>query len=346
MRHNPVFPQDSPWQRCYNDFLRQLSRTHSHATEVAYAGVLSRFFADTSRTPEQYSRSDIEAFIYAKSDKTWTKSGDGAVAGATVNFRLSVISSFYHYASTYEIINTNGQSEFLLQRPSPTTGIKHVSIDRSPKGLTYEELVQLFSVISRDSLIGIRDRAILILTFWSARRRSEIAELLYGDIQATSFPDGKGGTRSGYMYFFHGKGRKTIRDCAELPMPAKEAIDWYLIASGRIDTIQPDDPLFLAIGREEGQGGNVRPGEVRKLTQSAIAKRIVLYARQAGLPHVTLHTLRHTATKTRYESGEDLRSLQHLLRHASISTTDLYIRSLVGTEDPGYKLLDGKYWQL
>src|SRR6266568_3522877 len=116
-----LFTPDSPWERCYTDFLRQVSRSRSHATQVAYAGVLSRFFCDATKSPEQYTRQDVEDFIYGKSDKTWTRSADGSVTPATTNFRLSVISSFYRYAATYQM---GYDTHTLLQHPSPTIALE------------------------------------------------------------------------------------------------------------------------------------------------------------------------------------------------------------------------------
>lgn len=315
------------WEQCLHDFLRSME-VRSVQTSVSYASTLRRFLVEYE--PDKVTRREVENFIHSGSHPKV----------ATINKRLSTLSSFYKYASSYV---PEGETEPLWKLASPTIGITRGKPERSPKGLSYEELTQFFAVIPQDRLIGIRDKAILILTFWTARRRSEIAGLLYGDIQPALFPGGERGMRQGWSYSFRGKGQKSIRDSQELPQPAKDAIDWYLIASGRMETIQPGDPLFTAIGREEGQGGNVRPGEVRKLSAKGIANRIVLYARMAGLPHVSFHTFRHAAAKARYEAGSDVREIQHLLRHSSLATTDLYLRTLVGKEDKGANLLDEKY---
>ncbi len=318
---------ETAWEQCLRDFLRTMA-VCSQDTSASYCGTLRRFFAQ--HTPDTVTRRDVEAFAYAHH-------AHGAPSIATINLRLSAISSFYRYASMYV---PAGKTEPLWKLANPTLGIVRGKPEYSPKGLTFEELTRLFSVIPQDSLIGIRDRAVLLLVFWSARRRSEISELLYGDIQSASFPDGHGGMRQGWTYSFRSKGHKSERDSQELPQPAKNAIDWYLIASGRIQTIQSGDPLFTAI-----EGGNVKRGEVRRLSARGIVNRITYYAKRAGI-HASLHTLRHTSAKARYESGEDIRSIQHLLRHQNLSTTDVYLRSLVGTEDPGAKLLEEKYRHL
>lgn len=333
MQHNPVFPHGSPWQRCYADFLRQLSRTHSHATEVAYAGVLSRFFCG-GKSPDQYNRADVENFIYGKSDKSWTRSQDGSVRPATTNFRLSVLSSFYRYASTYE-----HEGQHLLQRPSPTTGVHRKQPDRTHRTLTDDELRAFFAAIP-DTVLGLRDRALFCFYFFAARRRAEIQRLRWKDIQRSAT------VSSGVVFHFRGKGKSYLDDSIELPTPVIEALMRYLEASGRLETIRPGDPLFVAIGREPGYGGNVKQGEVRALTEAGIIRRMEHYARLAGIEHISLHMFRHASVRARYAEGEDIRSLQHLLRHESLATTDIYLRTLVGTKDDGARLLAAKWGDL
>ncbi len=50
--------------------------------------------------------------------------------------------------------------------------------------------------------------------------------------------------------------------------------------------------------------------------------------------------------RQRYEAGEDVRSLQHLSRHSNIATTDIYIRGIMGTADPGASLLEERFAHL
>ncbi len=336
MPQEHLFDHDSPWQRCYTDFLRQLSRSPSHATQVAYAGVLRRFFCDATKSPEQYTRQDVEDFIYGASDKTWTRSPDGTVTPATTNFRLSVLSSFYKYAATYR---SGDHTHTLLQHPSPTTGVHRQQPERTHRALTDDELRAFFGAIP-DTVLGLRDRALFCFYFFAARRRSEIQRLRWKDIQRSST------VSSGWQFHFRGKGKSYLDDSIELPTPVVEALMRYLESSGRLDTIKPDDPVFVAIGREAGQGGNVKPGELRALTEAGIVRRLEHYARLAGIEHISIHMFRHSSVRERYSQGEDIRSLQHLLRHESLATTDIYLRTLVGTKDDGAKLLAAKWSDL
>jgi hypothetical protein len=78
---------------------------------------------------------------------------------------------------------------------------------------------------------GLRDRAIFLLYFWTARRREEIARLHWGDIEQATIVDEFGGRKQGWRYRFYGKVKGGQQDMAELPMPAKIAIDRYLRAA-------------------------------------------------------------------------------------------------------------------
>jgi len=315
---------DIHWKHCLADYLRSL---RSAATRESYFTVLSRFFS-LHPEPQVVTKRDIEAFMRVHFPDPH-RTTQGELAAATQNQRIAALSSFYKYASSYV---PEGQEEALWNKANPTSGIVRGKAEKSPKGLTLEQLERLFSQISDVTLIGIRDKAVLLLYFWTARRRSEISGLLYGDIIETSFPDEQGGMRKASVLAFRGKGHQSEVDHQEIPQNALDAITWYLAASGRDQNIQSGSPLFTSVVH----------GKERPLSASAIAKRIHHYAQLAGL-RASLHTLRHASAKARYEAGSDIREIQHLLRHQSLHTTDLYLRSLVGTEDKGARLLGDKF---
>ncbi len=279
--------------------------------------------------PEDYTREDVEKFIHRPS-------ADGkAPAVSTVNQRLSALRSFYSYASTYTIEGPDGHPVAILRHPAPTSGFKHGRADRVYRAMSYEEFSQFFAVIPKDTALGLRDRSIFLFYFWTARRRAEIQRLTWGDIEQGIIIDEGGRRRIGWLYHFRNKGSSTQDDVAELPEAAKVALDKYLIASGRMATIQPGDPLFVA------EGSNT------PLSFVAIFKRMKTYLRASHLDGrgFSIHSFRHTAARMRYASGEDIRSLQRLLRHASIGTTDLYLRILSGSANSGAKLLEDKFNQ-
>jgi site-specific recombinase XerD len=265
-----------------------------------------------------------------------------------MNQRLAILSSFYKFAATFTIAGLDGRPQVLLQHPSPTIGIRHRKPDRQYRAFSDDELDLFFDVIPTDTVKGLRDRAIFLLYFWTARRREEIARLRWGDIEQGIIVDEKGRRRQGWRYRFRGKGTRGQEDIAELPNPAKVAIDRYLIASRRMNHMRSDDPLFVAIGPEQGggkRGVTLPPDDHTPLTSRAISHALKTYARLAGVDaeRLSIHSWRHTAAQKRYEAGEDVRSLQRLLRHSNIATTDIYVRGLMGTADPGASLLEDRF---
>jgi len=312
---------DSHWKQCIADYLRSL---RSSATRESYFTVLSRFFS-LHPEPQKITKRDIEAFMRVHfPDPHRTTQGELAIA--TQNQRVGAIGSLYRFASSYIPEN---ETEPLWNKANPTSGIVRGRAEKSPKGLTLDELSRLFEQIDVTTLQGIRDKAVLSLAFWTARRRSEISNILYKDIIETSFPDGNGGTRKAYALAFRGKGHRETRDLQEIPSHALDAVTWYLVASGRDQDIKPEDPLFTTLNGK------------RPFTSSALAKRMSFYAKKAGLK-ASLHSLRHTAARARFESGASVRDVQQLLRHSSIATTDIYLRTLTGVEDKTAKLLESR----
>jgi len=281
------------------------------------------------KMPEDYSHEDVSIFIHRPSP-----SGK-APAVSTVNQRLSALRSFYSYAATYTVEGSDGHPVALLQHPAPTSGFKHGRADRVYRAMSYEEFTQFFAVIPKDTSLGLRDRALFLFYFWTARRRAEIQRLRWIDIERGVIIDEGGRRRIGWLYHFRNKGSSTQDDVAELPEAAKVALDKYLIASGRMTDIQPEDPLFVA------EGSN------RPLSFVGIYKIMRKYLIASGLSGrgFSMHSWRHTSARMRYAAGEDIRSLQRLLRHSNLGTTDLYLRTLAGTANSGAKLLEDKFNQ-
>jgi len=362
--YNAPTPQDwlprgdgeaPPWERCLAQYLRQLyDLSHSLNTVRDYRRTLLAFFTSSAqggrpKHPEHYTREDVEDFIHRPS--TSSRNPGALPSTATINQRLSIIASFYKFAATFTIPGPDGRPRALLQTPSPTLGLRHGRPERIYRAFSDEELDRFFAVIPTDSVQGLRDRAIFLLYFWTARRREEIARLRWGDIEQGIIVEEGGRRRQGWRYHFRGKGKGGQEDIAELPTPAKIAIDSYLVAARRMKTIQPEDPLFVAIGPEQGGGKpgvTLPPDNHTPLTSSTIAKTLKKYARLAGVDaeRLSIHSWRHTAALQRYAAGEDIRSLQRLLRHSNIATTDTYIRGIAGTADPGASLLEDRFAHL
>jgi site-specific recombinase XerD len=171
--------------------------------------------------------------------------------------------------------------------------------------------------------VETRDRAIIETAYAAGLRISEIAGTSLGDLDL----------RRGEIRVL-GKGRK--ERIGLLGAPAREALDEYLrgsrpaLAASSAGSPVPltttdETALFLAVGG-------------RRMSVRAIRQRIDRMAVRAGLPAgVSPHTLRHSFASHLLEGGADLRTVQELLGHASLATTQVYTHVSVGRLQTSYR---------
>ncbi len=172
--------------------------------------------------------------------------------------------------------------------------------DRSLELLAANELERLLAAPKGGNLKELRDRALLMLLFSTGLRVSELCAL-DSDIDLTR------DTLS-----VRGKGEK-VR-VVFLSDEAREAVHAYLKARKDFDTA-----LFITIGPRAKDDG------INRLTPRSIQRMVKCYAVKAGVTSkVTPHVLRHAFATDLLENGADLRSVQALLGHASIATTQVY----------------------
>ncbi len=211
--------------------------------------------------------------------------------------KAASIRAFYRFCYAEELIDTDVAGLIDLPRQS----------QRLPDTLDAGEVVELLEATGGDDLSGLRDRALLELLYAAGLRISEALSLERADLSA-------GG---GFVRVI-GKGDK------ERLVPvgdiALEAVASYLAERDRLaghtreaaDAMIGREPLFLS-----------RRG--RRLDRMAAWRVMQKAARRAGLSgRVTPHTLRHSFATHMLEGGADLRVVQELLGHASITTTQLY----------------------
>lgn len=153
--------------------------------------------------------------------------------------------------------------------------------------------------IAADDAEGLRDRAVLELLYATGVRVSELCGLDRADLDE--------GRRVVRVF---GKGAK--ERAVPYGLPAQRALDdWLRHGRPALATTAGGDALFLGV-----KGGRL---------QQTVVRRIVLAAaRAAGLPHTSPHDLRHSAATHLLDGGADLRAVQDLLGHASLSSTQIY----------------------
>jgi len=304
-----------------------------HTVEAARR-LLMAFFA--RHDPARATSRDVEDFLY----QPLTRRAGVSVplSPTTRNLRRSVLSSFYRYASTFPVYSIVGPPLPLFRGIAPTAHVKLAKVPHHYRPFTRQELARFFAVIPTDTVIGLRDRAMFLFLFYSARRRAEVCSLQWGDIEQALFPDGKGGTRAGWRYRFSGKGKAGEYEYRELAEPVRLAIWQYLEAAGRIHAIERDDPLFLPVGPAHG-GLPIDP--YKPMSAKGMYAAMKRYLRIAGLdPALSPHSFRHTSALMRYQVQPDPRAVMYALDHADLRVTTHYLDDLVPHGDEALRLLE------
>ncbi|HEY8886419.1 MAG TPA: site-specific tyrosine recombinase/integron integrase [Candidatus Microsaccharimonas sp.] len=223
----------------------------------------------------------------------YKNNADGELATITQSYHLIALRGFLGYLSRRDI-PTLAPNKIVL----PKVSRKQVTF------LHYDEVERLISGIDISSEAGLRDRAIVELLFSSGLRVSELINLNRDHVNTK---------RREFMV--RGKGQK------DRPVFISEAaagwVDHYLDI--RDDTLAP---LFISYSK------NVEPnttGDYRRLTARSVQRMVSKYARLAGITkHVSPHTMRHSFATDLLMNGADIRSVQSMLGHSSISTTQVY----------------------
>ncbi len=298
------------WRDCYHVWLTQVhQRSGSDATVTNYTSVIKRFFEACGKEPQL-------ALVQGDKGK--------APAAYTRNARIMAISSFFSYANRFEYVDGKGSITQLTDR-NPCRGIKQSRAQPSYRSVSLEEFQKLCAVIPRDTVRGSRDFALLQALFWSCRRREEIVSLLWGNLRQVTFIDPKTrAERLGWTYTTRIKGGATVT--AEMPLPAVSAILDYLRESGRLETIQDDQPIF--IGHPWAGWPPVEPW--RHLDGNEVWRMMKKYLRLAGMDEtVSPHFLRHGGALARYlyaDSGPV--EIMGLLSHSDLRMTTRYLKDL------------------
>ena len=215
---------------------------------------------------------------------------------------LSTITQSYH------LIALRGFLKYLALRDIETLAPTKIILPKvSRKQVTflhYDEVERLISGIDISSETGLRDRAIVELLFSSGLRVSELVNLNRDHVNTR---------RREFMV--RGKGQK------DRPVFISEAaagwVDHYLDV--RDDSLPP---LFISYSRNVEATNS---GDFRRLTARSIQRMVSKYARLAGITkHVSPHTMRHSFATDLLMNGADIRSVQSMLGHSNISTTQVY----------------------
>jgi integrase/recombinase XerC/integrase/recombinase XerD len=223
------------------------------------------------------------------------RDGGRALSRPTVARKLAAIRSFYGHMVERGTIDQNPAD--LVPSPRRPRGL--------PRALRTDEVAQLLDRIPARTPLEARDRALFELAYSCGLRCEEIVNL---DLDSVDF--------DAEELRVLGKGSKTR--LVPIGEPAQAALERYLATArpslGRERARHPEPALFLS-----------KSG--RRLSASDVRRRLNLWLRTASLAGgISPHVLRHSFATHLLEGGADLRTIQELLGHASLSTTQLYTR--------------------
>ncbi len=213
-----------------------------------------------------------------------------------------------HTTQNYHLIALRSFLKFCSKRSIPTMPPEKIELARTKRTqvtfLNPEELAALFAQPDVNTKIGIRDRTILELLFSGGLGVSELVSLDTAHVSTT---------RREFMV--RGKGQK------DRPIFMSDAaatwIDAYL--KTRADS---SPALFIRYGGTKQQDTT---GDFLRITPRSVQRIIAHYAKLAGITKkVSPHTLRHSFATDLLMNGADIRSVQTMLGHSDISTTQIY----------------------
>ena len=219
-------------------------------------------------------------------------------SAATMARKIATLRSFYKYLNRQGLVSQNPM--VLIRTPKQAK--------RLPKAISVEQIEKLLGTPDDKQTLGARDRAILETLYSTGIRVSELVDLDRNDMDEI-----------GEALTIRGKGKK--ERIVPLGSHALRAIHHYL-------TTLENDTKFGSL-KEQVAAGEKVPLFVNKsgsrLSSRSVRRKLDKYLAEAGLdPDISPHTLRHSFATHLLDNGADLRSVQELLGHQSLSTTQIY----------------------
>ena len=286
------------WKQRFLEYI-EIEKGRSVLTVQNYDRYLVRFIAHTKVSAAEDITYDMVREYRLWLNRQSALSGKGNGSGETLkkktqNYYLIALRAFLKYMAREGVVVMSPEKIELAKAP-----------DRQLDLISSADLGRLLTSPDQSTLAGLRDTAILQLFFSTGLRVSELCGLSRDlDITRDEFA-------------IRGKGEK-IR-VVFLSDDAKKSIKAYL--HKRTDV---DDALFVQIGRGGVATQQKKTGSLR-LTPRSVERIVKHYAIKSGISKkVTPHVLRHSFATDLLENGADLRSVQALLGHANIGTTQIY----------------------
>jgi integrase/recombinase XerC len=226
----------------------------------------------------------VRAYMSLLNEKQYSKS--------TIARKLATLRSFY---------------KFLVKRnkitSSPVMAIRTPKQEKKlPRFLEYEEVKRLLETPPLDHWLGVRDRAMMETLYSTGMRVSELVSLNMDDVDFL-----------GEVVHIRGKGKK--ERIAPISSSTLQMIQRYIeFRNKRAQSNSNFEAKVLFVNKHG-----------RRLSTRSVRRKMDKYLKMAGLdPSISPHTLRHSFATHMLNNGADLRSVQELLGHQSLSTTQIY----------------------
>jgi len=267
----------------------QVEKGYSEHTVDGYCRDLREFSEQLpeSLPVQQISGMEIRKFVVGL---------HGHNSAATVARKLSALRTFFRFLLRQKRIKAD-----------PLAGIAGPKVGKYiPVFLTVDETFALLEAPGPQDTFNLRDRAMLELLYSTGMR---VSELVTRDLHHLDFVEG--------VLTVRGKGRK--ERLVPVGRPALEAVQAWLPQRQQLCEQR------AARGRQVDREAMFLNGRGGRLTSRSIERLVKMYGERAGISQiVTPHALRHSFATHLLEMGADLRSVQELLGHASLSTTQRY----------------------
>lgn len=279
--NKPVIAPSDATDLVVKSFLNNLN---TEASRRVYSREVSFFRAFVKKTLAQVDLDDVIAF----------KASLKGLKTATVARKLTIVKSFLTFAHEMRAI---------VRNPARLLKIPRVH-SSEPQVLTMDEAEALLRSPDRRGLQGRRDHAILAILMSAGLREAELCSLNVGDVAPK--------WSHHVLTVRHGKGDKPRS--MSLADEVWATIAAYLELRGQV---QPDEPLFLTLGKR-----GLAP---TRITPKAVDHLVAVHARRALISkRVTTHLLRHCAVSFALANGASPREVQEMAGHSSLSVTARY----------------------
>lgn len=261
------------------------------------------------KTRENYERY-LKTFINAAK----IKDPRDITIDKVIKFRLGLArrkdSSIKRITQSYYIIALRNFLKYLIKNDYEVLSPDKIELPKISRRqieiIEYGDLERLLNAPKTDNLRGLRDKAILETFFSTGLRVSELCNLKrYQNFSRGEITVRGKGDRLRVVFLSEGT-KKAIKNYLD---KRRDAEEW----------------LFISLTKGKGQGANSAPKVIGKIIPRTVQRLVNFYTHKAGIPkHVTPHQIRHAYATDLLINGADLRSVQELLGHSNISTTQIY----------------------